>query len=226
MGRGHNFTLMASLPPLPRFDRADRLPINRNRLEQRLRILNADDWELVDGIAAVIRWQRLTGVRTDAEMVAAYHKAVELVDGPDLQAIFEFSIDQRTIMVALRRRNRGQAAPETGETWGVGRWVHHIERNWDDPDFKLARVYPWVPQARAHLEAGETLALDRLLMGQVWDRMDRIGEQDLFSFEALLAYLFKWDVLDQWLSYDREAAKVRFESLIAEVSGAESKLFG
>jgi hypothetical protein len=216
---------MASLPPLPRFDRADRLPINRDRLQQRLRILTTEDRELVDRIGAVIRWQRQTAASTDAEVVAAYHRVVQAIGDTELMAIFEFPVNQRTVMIALRRRHRVLSAPESGQPWGVGRWVHHIERNWDDPDLKLAAVYPWIPRARAHLEGEETLALDRLLMGEVWDRMDRIAERDVFSFEALLAYLFKWDILDQWLSYDREAAQARFERRDSR-SSARQRLSG
>ena len=42
------YTLLASLPPLPRFDQTDRLPITRERLEQRLRMLTPDDAELYE----------------------------------------------------------------------------------------------------------------------------------------------------------------------------------
>jgi hypothetical protein len=148
-----------------------------------------------------------------------------VIDDPVVLTVIELAVDQRMIIVALRRRHRGLPAPTPGEPWGVGRWVHHIERNWDEPDFKLKGEYPWISQARAHLEAGETLALDRLLIELLWDCMDRFLEKDMFSFEALLAYLFKWGLINQWLSYNREAAKARFEQLVLEVSGADNNLF-
>ena len=221
----HYYTLMASLPWLPRFDRTDRLPITRERLLQRFRMLNPDDAELVERGIDFLAWYRHPVERTDAEMVTAYERLMAVIDDPVVLAVIEFAVDQRVIIVALRRRHRGLPAPTPGEPWGVGRWVHHIERNWDDPDFKLKPEYPWIPQARSHLEAGETLALDRLLIELLWDRMDRFLEKDMFSFEALLAYLFKWGLINQWLSYDREAAKARFEKLVLEVSGADNNLF-
>ena len=149
----------------------------------------------------------------------------ELIQERILACMVEFLINQRTIIAALRRRHLGLSAPGSGELWGVGRWVGHIGRNWDDPDFKLGPLYPWIPQARAHLEAGEALALDRLLKNTIWDRMDRMAEGDAFGFEALLAYLFKWDILDQWLSYDKEEAKTRFEELVGEVTGDQAQPF-
>jgi hypothetical protein len=32
-------------------------------------------------------------------------------------------------------------------------------------------------------------------------------------------------LINQWLSYNREAAKARFEQLVLEVSGADNNLF-
>jgi len=52
-----------------------------------------------------------------------------------------------------------------------------------------------------------------------------MAEGDAFSLEALLAYLFKWDILEQWLSYDKEEAKARFEELVSEVSGEQERIF-
>jgi hypothetical protein len=144
---------------------------------------------------------------------------------PTLQSFFEFPIDQRTIMAALRRRHRGFPAPSQGEPWGVGRYVRHIENNWDDPNFKLHAAYPWIVQARAHLEAGETLALERLLKNILWDHVDRSVEPYDFGFYAVLAYLIKWDILDQWLSYNIEDAKKRFEELVAEVTNEHEQRF-
>ena len=46
----------------------------------------------------------------------------------------------------------GLPKPEHGELWGVGDLIAHIERNWDDPLFKLGTVYPWIVQAKTYLQ--------------------------------------------------------------------------
>ncbi len=219
------YTLITSLPRLPRFDRAQRLPINRERLDERLGMLEPEDAELVERARAFIRWQRQPVERSDREMVASYEQLEELVDEPVLTCMFEFLISQRTIMAALRRRHRGLHAPAPDEVWGLGRWIRHIGRNWGDVDFKLSPIYPWILEARAHLEAGEALALERLLTGVAWETMDRMVEGNEFGLEALLVYLFKWDILEQWLSYEREAARARFEELVSEVTVEQERLF-
>jgi len=218
MGTQPYYTLLASLPPLPRFDRAERLPINRERMQQRLSMLTPEDVELFEYVAKFLAWQRQTATRTDEEMIASFKRMEEQMAHPTLQSFFEFPIDQRTIMAALRRRHRGFPAPAPGEPWGVGRYVRHIENNWDDPYFKLSAVYPWIAQARTHLEAGETLALERLLKNVLWDYVDRSVQPYDFGFQAILTYIIKWDILNQWLSYNIEDAKVRFEELVVEVT--------
>lgn len=217
MGNQPYYTLLASLPLLPRFDQAERLPITRERLAQRLRMLTQDDAQLYDHAASFLAWQRQTVTRTDEEMIASYKKMEEIKSHPALKGLFEFHVDQRTIMAALRRRYQGMPAPSPGEPWGVGRLVGHIERNWDDPYFKLDAVCSWIPQARTHLEAGETLALERLLKNLLWDHADRSVEPYDFGLRAVLAYIVKWDLLNRWLSYNVEEAKTHFEELVSEV---------
>jgi len=226
MGNQPYYTLVASLPPLPRFDQTDRLPITRERLEQRLSMLTDDDAQLYDHAADFLAWQRQSATRTDEEMITNFKKMEQHIALPTLQSIFDFPIDQRTIMAALRRRFLGLSAPAAGEPWGVGRYVKHIERNWDNPYFKLSAIYPWIVQARSHLEAGETLALERLLKNTLWNHVDRSVSSYEFGFSAVLIYIIKWDILHRWLSYDIENAKTRFEELVTEVTHEQPRLFG
>ena len=180
-------------------------------------MLTPEDETLLEYASEFLAWKRQTAIRTDAEMIARFKNLEEHISHPDLQSFFEFNIDQRTIMAGLRRRQRGFPVPSAGELWGVGRYVSHIQRNWEVPDFKLSAVYPWIPQARQHLEAGESLALERLLKTALWDHVDRSVEPYDYGIKAVLSYIIKWDILDQWLSYNVEEAKKRFEELVAEV---------
>ena len=225
MGRQSYYTLLASLPHLQRFDQTDRLPITRERLNKRLRMLTADDAQLYESAADFLAWQRQSATRSDEEMIGRFKKMEERIAVPSLQFIFDFPIDQRTIMAGLRRRFRGMPAPANGEPWGVGHYVNHIERNWDDPYFKLSAIYPWIVQARSQLESGETLALERLLKSALWDHADRSVPAYDFGFSAVIVYVFKWDIMDRWLSYDIEEAKKRFDELVTEVTDEQPKIF-
>jgi hypothetical protein len=51
----------------------------------------------------------------------------------------------------------------------------------------------------------------------IWHSIEYITQGSEFGFEAVLAYLFKWYVLRQWICHDKEAAKTRFQELVVEV---------
>lgn len=225
MGRQPYYTLLAGLPPLPRFEVARRLPISRERLQQRLRMLTPSDTRFLERATPFLTWQKDVPNLTDREMAIRFKKLVETVSGSHLNTLIDFSVDQRTIMVAFRRRHRGFDPPNTEELWGYGRYVRHIERNWERPHFKLAAVYPWISEAKRHLEAGEVLALDRLLKNVLWDHLDRTVPPYDFGFPTVISYRMKWDMLAQWLTHNAEKAGERFEELVKEITHGQPKLF-
>jgi hypothetical protein len=186
------------------------------RLKERLTMLWPEDAKVVDNVASFIIWNRLPMERSDKEMFDAYKQLMKSIDNPVIKEMINLRIDIRTIVVALRRRYRGLPAPKSGELWGVGRWVQHIEKYWDDQNLRLAAVYPWIPQVREYLENGNALELERLQMNQVWDGMDRLADKNYFGIDVILSYLFKWDMMQRWLANNVDAAKIRFDELILE----------
>lgn len=220
------YTLMASLPALPYFERAQRLPINEVRLKQRIRMLEPEDITTVLKIVEFLAWQRQPIGRTDREIMRMYDEMVaRTAHLPAVRDMIEYEMNQRSIMVALRRRKKGMGPPARGEKWGVGPWVDHIIRNWSHPDFRMGTVLPWIPKARLYLETGQALELELLMMRENWKAADAVTQQNPFAFEAMLAYLFKWGIIRIWLAHDREAAGSRFEKLILEVTGGQEQLF-
>lgn len=209
------YTLVASLPVIPYFEEAERLPINETRLRERLKMLHPDDAECVTQLGKAIRWESHPPGESDAEVAAHYRELLSEEIHADVRAAVEFRLDLRTIVAALRRRNRGETEGPADPDWGVGRWVKYIEQNWKDPNFKLDHVYPWIPEAREHLEKGEALALEKLLMRLVWEALDRSIVGKHFVLENIVVFLSKWDIVQRWISYGEEAARTRFETLAA-----------
>jgi hypothetical protein len=219
MGKTLYYTLVTSLPVLPRFDRAERIPLTREKLLQRLRMLEPEDARLLKEIESFLFWRNQARKENDADLVKQYRILEETAMPPELKEFFLFRVSERTIMVALRRKFRGLPAPVPGEPWGVGRRVKHIEKYWDDPDFRLSGAYPWVPKARELLQAGETLELERLILNYSWKLLDRLGSGKEFLFEAIVAYVFKWNIIQYWLGFDPKGAQERFAALVGEVYG-------
>ena len=211
-------TLVVSLPYLPPFERAERSPITRLRLEQRLHTLEPEDARQLALAEALVSWRMsLAKPKTDKEMVLRYHAALKEINQPALRAFIEFRLDQQTILAALRQRIAVFESPFLEQVNGASRWAGFIASHWDSPDFKMAAVFPWIPEARSYLEANDASGLDRLMMRIIWQRLSRIAESNSFGFEAVFAFVFKWDILQAWLARDAEKAKSRFQELIKEV---------
>ena len=216
------YDLIASLPHLPHFERADRLPITRLRLEQRLALLRPAHAEQLGRARSLVGW-RLDASRwkSDAAQADEYTALMAAPLDASLKDYVTFRMDQRTLVAALRRKRDGLESLAQAGRWGVGPWVRHVQTRWGEPDFGLARLFPWLPLARDLLAAGEARGLERLLMDVAWRRLNRHAERDTFSFEAVFAYFFKWDMLQAWLASDADQGKTRFRELIDKVTHVE-----
>lgn len=219
------YTLVASLPQLPHFERAEWLPLSRKQLDERLSMLTPGHSVQLRLAEDLVQWQRQPVTRTSEQVVDSYNRLLPLLTYPALREFVEYRMAQRTMLAALRRRRRGLGPPQGGEVWGVGAWVRRIASAWDRTDLGLGRFLPWLDEAAKRLESGDALGLERLLMDVVWTRLGRLSERSVFGFEPVIAFVFRWDILQRWLSYDAEAGKARFQDLIGEVTREHQQLF-
>lgn len=224
MGAQKYFGLIASLPWLPYFERAERLPINRQRLEKRLGSLRPDDARALFLAEDFLVWQRAVPMESDKDVAGRYGGVLREISQPGLKKYVKYCIEQRTIIAALRRQRLGLGPPGDGEIWGIGDRVLWIESRWDTPDFGLERVYPWIPEAREYITGENAKGLERLLTDIQWTILSRGVESDPFGFDEVFGYLFKWNLLNQWLSYDADSATERFKDLILEVINEQEEI--
>ncbi|MBS1202674.1 MAG: hypothetical protein H6R22_1183, partial [Chromatiaceae bacterium] len=116
-----------------------------------------------------------------------------------------FRMEMRTLLAAQRWRRWGEARPP-GAGWGYGRWVAQIERYWQEPGFRLERVFPWVTESERLLRADDSLGLERLNLSVNWAHLDRMSEGHWFDFEAVVLYVLRWDLIARWTGQDKDAA--------------------
>ena len=219
------YTLVSSLPRLPHFASAEYLPLSRKQLEQRLSMLSPEHSIQLRFAEGLVSWQRQPITRTSRQVIDDYRRLLPRLTSAALRGFVQYRMAQRTALVALRRRRRGLGPPAADEPWGVGPWLRRIPDAWDRADLGLGQALPWIGQAAGLLEAGDASGLERLLMEVTWTRLGRIAEQEPFGFEPVFAFLFRWDILQRWLSYDAEASKSRFQELISEVTREHQQLF-
>jgi hypothetical protein len=213
------YDLIASLPHLPHFTKVERLPITPLRLEQRLRLLRPVHAEQLARAKALVHWrpQRLLGA-TDEGMVAQYVALVGIRLDPALREFVDFRVDQQTLLAALRRKEQGLGLPSGLAAWGAGSRVSSVREHFGEPEFSLNHFYPWLPKARERLLAGDAWGLEQLMMDVTWRWLDRLAEKGMFRFDAVVAYVFKWDLLQARLACDAGAAEARFRELIDQVT--------
>lgn len=211
------YLVAASLPHLPYFANAHRSPLSRLRLEQRLRMLDANESRQIFQAEFLAGWRLPAGKLGGGNSTAHYKTVLQGINQPVLREFVEYRLDMQTVLAALRIRQAGRNPEQYAGTWGIGRWVKPIEMHWDAADFRLSTVYPWVQEAGSYLATDDAIALDRLLMDTVWRKLSRLADRNPFGFEAITAFVFKWDILQAWLQRDAGAAKQRFQLLIEEI---------
>jgi hypothetical protein len=214
-------TLMASLPALGTILAAKTPPINRVRLQARLKsMLRPEHLVDIEAAADVLAWERQPLLMTDAEFVKKAQNMIPKIRNETVQRLVRDVIELRTVVAALRRRHAGQDAPAEGEVWGYGRYVDRIRANWREPGFGLEQVIKWLLPAKEKIEKADAAGLERILLEAAWRHADRlIGAHD-FDFEAVALYVLRWAILDRWTRYDVEAAAARFGALLAEALDA------
>lgn len=210
------YDLAASLPHIPHFERVRRLPITSLRLQQRLALLSPPHATQLRGALSVVRWRpvRLLS-QTDEEWLKACDAFLKSRTSPALRPYVQQRRDQQAILAALRWRLQGADLPRAiavlrlASGQALGRF--------GDSDLALPCVHPWIPRARELLAAGDAQELERQTMRIAWRWLDRIGEQDMFGFAAVAAYVFKWDILQSWLARSAGQATAKFSQLVDQV---------
>ncbi len=217
-------SLMSSLPYHGELFGAKQTPLSRFQLEKRLAWLAPEHAETLASIESIVRWRRLQLGLADDVFLDQADKLVESLDSPLLAEAVQTRLEARTLIAAMRMRRAGRPAPGPRQRWGYGRWVNVIARHWNDVDFGVQRMFPWVVEAGRKLEDGDALGVDRLFMEYAWQELARLGAGHYFDFEAVAIYVLRWDLIDRWTRYDADVARERILALAGDCMGTHRQL--
>ena len=167
-------------------------------------------------IVNLLRWRRHPAAAPAEHIEKQYHDVMEKTSNPAVRDFVDWRIGGRAAMAALRLKALGQATPPA-KHWGAGRLVKMIETNWAKSEVGASALFPWLAEARQLLANDDAISLERIQMAAVWRRLSILGEINPFGFEYVAAYVFKWDILQRWISYEPHEARQRFRKLITEV---------
>ena len=219
-GKTEYFTLLASLPAIPRDFKEPPLPISEPRLRNRLGMLTSEDAHILSQLATFLRWERQPREQTDADFACAYERIRAELDNPLCREIVEFLMDIRFLTAAQRCR-RQEKPPMTC----LGRWGHHIRSHWDAPGFGLLARYPWLDTLEQLWDEQQVMAAEQLLTEVMWNFLLQLADRYYFDFEAVMVYLARWDIINNWLSHDPEEGRQRFDELTEEALGDYAAIF-
>jgi len=207
--------LLSSLPLHPaNLFAAKQLPVSRIQLDKRLAWLDADDARHLEQIEMLVHWSKISDQPDD---LLFKHARTELdaIDSAFLKEIVLWRLELRTLMSALRRRHSGETSAPTPAFRGFGKWPALIIRHWQEKDFGIGHLQPWLPKASDLIEQNKTYELEKMLLNRVWQHYSRIGCYHYFDFPAVVIYVLRWDIINRWSSYNKEQGLARFDELVS-----------
>jgi hypothetical protein len=131
---------------------------------------------------------------------------------PVLANIVSYRLELREIVAALRRRKQGVGPAASG--LDLSQRMHVVRRHWQDEDFNLSGMHPWIKQALEFLDKGESLELEKLLFSLAWTHHTCEQAGHYFDFVAVAVYVLKWNMVARWSRMNRLEARVRFLDLL------------
>jgi hypothetical protein len=218
-------TLMTALPFLGDLFKSKQTPCSRYKLDEYLQMLEPQDAQLLHELEDLMQWSHQPIERSDEHIVRHARRCLQSLDNEFIKEVVLFRLELRTAVAALRRRKLHSDPPPPGKAWGAGRWVSFIENHWDEPAFGLDNIFPWLAQANRLLRADDNVGLERLLLKEVWEGLRRLGEGHYFDFEAVVIYVFRWNVINRWTTYSEEGAAIRYSQMIDTGLGQYRHMF-
>ena len=215
------YTLVGSLPALPRhFEEAERVPISKLRLTERLRMLEPDDAKVITEVANFLAWERQPLERTDKDVIARFKQFMATVDNQFARDLIRYSLSVRSIIAALRCRRLGLDPPG-----GIEPLASRIARGWSHPDFRLGNEYSWIGGVDAKLNSSAPFDVERELLNITWRRAGQLTDRFHFVFETVVLYLIRWGIVYRWTQRNAEAGEQKFEQLVSEAMGEYAEIF-
>lgn len=215
------YTLIGSLPALPRhFEEAERVPISQPKLDERLKMLEPLDAEVISEIGDFLVWERQPLERTDDDVLRHFDHFTQTVDNAFARDLIRYVITVRAILVGLRCRRLQQDPPSN-----LAAVVPQVVRHWNHPDFQLGRQFPWISEVESTLNGDAPFDLERTRSDISWRFAQRLADQHYFTFEAVVLYLIRWEIVYRWTRRNAEEGQQKFDRLVTEAMGEFAEMF-
>lgn len=217
MARKTYITLISSLPSLSKTYHVEMAPISRYQLDLRLRILSEAHQKLLNEIESVLHWDHLNNHYDDQELMdsaSALLQNLHLKHYDTIRDIISWRLNLRTVLAALRHKQRGDDLNTPHTQWGVGDLTKQIESQWAHPYFNLQSRMPWLVALHQAMQEGDTIGVERILFDASWQYLNRCAVTHHFDFTAVVLYVLRWNMVARWSAYDADQGVAHFNSLV------------
>ena len=206
--------LLCSLPHLVDPFQYQRQSISLVQLQKRMNMLSYDDYVWLNKVRHLFYWGGIKLDQDEATLVKQANRLMDDLNDSDIKSWLLWRMDIRSILAAMRRRKEGQSAPKD-ILWAYGNYIHHIQRNWESPCFKLESRYPFLTEIEKHFQTSESYQLERCLLKAIWHFYSTRKPKKANGFSSVMLYVMKWDLIDRWRQYDKEIGAERFNELVS-----------
>ena len=215
------YTLMGSLPALPsNFVDAERVPISRSSLDERLKMLTDHDGVVIQAMTDFLVWERQPIEHSDEEVVRHYEQFMQTIRDAFAKSLIREVMVVRTIFAGLRCRRLSLDPPT-----GVSAVAKQMAQHWSHPDFRLGTHFPWITEVDELLRGDAPFDLEQTRYEVFWRRIKSLSDQYYFSFEAVVLYLMRWEILYRWTRRDAAVGREKFEQLVTAALGSYATMF-
>lgn len=191
------YTLVASLPYLPRINHLAQLPITRRQLGNRVRMLDHQDYQSVCRIDGLL-FPRSGDGQSDEQLAQRGQTLAEFLPC-ELRDILEWYLTRRTLLAAVRRRVLNEARPESKASWGYSVLMPAIAEGWHMPDLGMSSKFPSLGAVVELLERRDGIALEELLLNEEDAYCKRLSDDHEFNVINVLCYVLRWNLAERLL---------------------------
>jgi hypothetical protein len=208
--------LLSSLPRLGGLDAVRSLPIGHSTLRDRLSVFEPAQLAALATVETLLQWPAGWSVLDDGNCLLRLREASRNLPHAALRDHCAARLQIMTVLGALRARRRGASvAPQ----WlrASGEIGARLKQRWSDPEFGLSIPYPWLGEVIGHFGAADWEGLERGLIRHEYAGLAATQAASGYGFEAVAAYVLRWELLSRWLEFDAGRAAARMASVLSSV---------
>ncbi|QEQ95630.1 hypothetical protein [Neptunomonas concharum] len=215
------YTLLTSLPHLPKLDSGKVLPITRLALDRRLSMLSEQDSQQLQCLESLYFPEEDTlSQLSDRDVVRYWTKALGNLQSDVLKQRVYYQLEMRSVIAAIRYREADMNHPEHFS--GIGRWNGFIRRHWYEPMFSMDEFHPQMAFTVRLLKKGFPGQAESAFLAHLWQDLFYCEKQQDFNFEAVACYVLRWGVLAKALKADAQKTRQIFDTMTNALIGSTS----